>query len=74
MLAIARAMAALCAWIRRLLTCCSETLEILAASEAASLMLICAMKRTEFVAIWVAHICQVHGTPLALTQAWWFFN
>src|SRR5204863_9803973 len=34
MLAIARAMAALCAWIRRLLARCSGTLEKLSASEA----------------------------------------
>ena len=40
----------------------------------ADVYLLWSMKRTKLVTVWVAHICQVHGTEFAFTQAWWFFN
>lgn len=35
--------------------------------EKADMYLLGSMKRTKLVAVWVAHICQVHGTEFAFT-------
>jgi hypothetical protein len=40
----------------------------------ADVYLLWAMNRTKLVAVWVAHICQVHRTEFAFTQAWWLFD
>ena len=36
--------------------------------------LLWSVERAKLVAIWIAHIGQVHSPHLALTQPWWFFD